>query len=144
MENTRTMQRPDGPPNWSDHHEGPVRKDISNARAAYEQGFVSQPKWVDHALNLRNRIVGLFGLATESPDGTAMMMNLPVVRETVDCYEVGLIDRHLTFTITTELASGRARLTTSIWFNHWAGRLYLVAVLIPHKIIVKQMLRGLQ
>ncbi len=140
----KEMRRPDRPADWGDCHQGRVCGDIPTARAAFEQGFARQPKWVGLALKLRNRLVAWFGLTTESPDGKAMMLHLPVVRESPECYEVGLIDRHLTFTITSELAEGQIRLTTSIWFNHWAGRIYLLVVLIPHKIIVKQMLRGLQ
>lgn len=37
-----------------------------------------------------------------------------------------------------------ARLTTSIWFDHWAGRVYPALVLIPHMIIVRHTMRGLR
>ncbi|MCF6234083.1 MAG: DUF2867 domain-containing protein [Rhodobacteraceae bacterium] len=141
---TARMIRPDRPADWSDGHQGPVRPDISTAREAFEQGFLNLPGWVGFALNLRNRIVGLFGLTTTGPDGQEMMLNLPVIGETSDRYEVGLIDRHLTFTITTELTDQRLKMTTSIWYNHWVGRAYLALVLIPHKIIVRLALRGVK
>lgn len=138
------MSRPDRPADWSDCHQGPVRRDISTAREAFEQGFINLPGWVGFALDLRNRIVGLFGLTTEAPDGQEMMLNLPVIGETPACYEVGLIDRHLTFTITAELTDQRLKMTTSIWYNHWLGRVYLVLVLIPHKIIVRLAIGGVK
>ncbi len=92
-------------------------------------------------MRLRNRIVGLFGLTT--PTMGKGMMDLPVAVETAQAYELGLIDRHLTFTLETLHQGSAATLTTRIWFNHWTGRLYLAMVLIPHKIIVKLALRRL-
>jgi hypothetical protein len=71
------------------------------------------------------------------------MADLPVVEETPKRYELGLIDRHLTFTIETELGGDTAHVTTNIWYNHWAGRLYLAVVLIPHKLILRGALRRL-
>ena len=138
------MSRPDRSADWRDSHQGPVRRDITTAREAFELGFLNLPGWVGFALNLRNRIVGMFGLTTTGPDGQEMMLNLPVIGETPDRYEVGLIDRHLTFTITAELTDQWLKMTTSIWYNHWIGRMYLALVLIPHKIIVRLAIRGVK
>lgn len=99
------------------------------------------PPWVHGAMKMRNRIVGLFGLTT--PTMGQGMLDLPTVSETAQAYELGLIDRHLTFTLETRHQGDTAALTTRIWFNHWTGRLYLAVVLIPHKIIVKLSLRRL-
>ncbi|WP_417524946.1 DUF2867 domain-containing protein [Marinovum sp.] len=142
-----TFARPIRPPDWQDSHAGPVAPRIETARQAYEEGFLRLPGWVSTAMRLRNRAMARFGLRTESSaggSGKAMMLSLPVLSETAERYEVGLPDRHLTFTILTERTAAGARLTTSIWFNHWAGRVYLAAVLLPHKIIVKRALRGLR
>lgn len=137
--------RPDGPADWQDSHTGPVSPRIATARQAYEEGFLRLPGWVSTAMRLRNRAMARFGLRTEGKgEGQAMMLSLPVLHETPERFEVGLPDRHLTFTILTEKTADSARLTTSIWFNHWAGRVYLAAVLVPHKIIVKRALRGLK
>lgn len=140
-----SFTRPDRPPDWQDSHAGPVSPRIETARQAYEEGFLRLPGWVSTAMRLRNRAMARFGLRTEGQGGDrAMMLSLPVLRETPEAYEVGLPDRHLTFTILTERTAQQASLTTSIWFNHWAGRLYLAAVLLPHKIIVKRAIRGLE
>jgi len=128
-------------PDWHDRHSGPVRVDISTARAAYEAGLAKMPGWAEHALAMRNRIVSVFGL--QGGEGDGLMTQLPVRSETAEAYECGLTDKHLTFTILTELKAGKVSMTTSIWFNHWAGRAYLAAVLIPHKIIVKQCINRL-
>lgn len=135
------LKRPLRPPDWSDTHSAPLRADLITARAAYEVALGQMPPWVHGAMKIRNRIVGLFGLATPTMEGG--MANLPVVSETEDAYELGLIDRHLTFTLHTIRDGNVATLTTRIWFNHWTGRLYLAVVLIPHKIIVRRALRRL-
>ncbi|MGX9356360.1 DUF2867 domain-containing protein [Roseobacteraceae bacterium S113] len=136
------MQRPARSPDWQDHHDGPVRAEITSARMAFELGFASLPGWVDRALALRDRLVSPLGLTTVT-DGALSMTTLPVLEDTPEHYEVGLEDKHLTFTLHTSLAPNRARVTTNIWFNHWIGRAYLTAVLIPHKIILRHSLKGL-
>ena len=135
------LKRPLRPPDWSDTHAAPLRAELTTARAAYEAALGQMPPWVHGAIKMRNWVVGRFGLVTPTMDQG--MADLPVVSETDDVFELGLIDRHLTFTLQTIRDGGSARLTTRIWFNHWTGRLYLAVVLIPHKIIVKLSLRRL-
>ena len=101
----------------------------------------TMPPIVERLMDLRNAVVGRFGLHT--PDMGQGMADLPLVSETPERYELGLEDRHLTFTLETERASDDVGLTTRIWFNHWTGRAYLAAVLIPHKLIVRAALRRL-
>jgi hypothetical protein len=132
---------PDRPHDWQDCHAGPLSHDYQTARQAYEAGFAALPGWVDIALNLRDRIVGRFGLTTVT-NGAMSMTTLPVLYEDPESYEVGLIDRHLTFTLRTQRQSGQVSITTRIWFNHWLGRAYLAVVLIPHKIIVRHAIRA--
>ncbi|QXT38924.1 DUF2867 domain-containing protein [Gymnodinialimonas ceratoperidinii] len=151
------LKRPLRPPDWSDAQTAPVRAGIPTARAAYEIALGQMPPWVNRAMKIRNGVVGRMGLKTpamapetaqrqlsdiDSPPEapTPGMLHLPVVRERDDLYELGLEDRHLTFTLETRLEAGRAAMTTRIWFNHWTGRLYLAVVLIPHKIIVRHAL----
>ena len=86
----------------------------------------------------------LFGLKTKVEGRQEeLMLALPVLHETPESYEVGLTDKHLTFTILTERSKTGTCLTTSIWFNHWTGRAYLALVYIPHKIIVRLAVRAL-
>ena len=138
------MERATYNPHWSDCHTGVIGGSPMTARDAYEQAFSTMPRWVDWAMAVRNGAVALFGLKTEGEDVSRdMMVQLPVVYESPDRYELGLVDRHLTFTLETKMQNGAVDVTTRIWFNHWAGRLYLAVVLIPHKIIVKQAIRRL-
>lgn len=138
-----SLTLPNEPPHWQDQHSGPLDPALLTARDAYMTGFSRMPAWAQFALDLRNRVVSLFGLKTEGPAGSGLMTSLPVIEDTVDRYRVGLADKHLTFTLLTERDDARVRITTSIWFNHWSGRLYLALVLVPHKLIVRQIIRRL-
>lgn len=138
-----TLVLPDTPPNWEDRHDGPIDQNVKTARDAYETGFNAMPRWATLALDLRNRVVRRFGLKTEGADGLALMTSLPVIAETPALYRVGLVDKHLTFTLLTERTPSRVSVTTSIWFNHWSGRIYLAIVWIPHKLILRHIIRSL-
>ncbi|MEJ6391868.1 DUF2867 domain-containing protein [Gymnodinialimonas sp. 2305UL16-5] len=135
------LKRPLRPPDWFDTHRGHVRPDLATARAAYEVALGQVPRWAHIALHARNWLVRRAGLKT--PDMGQGMADLPVVAETDSRYELGLEDRHLTFTIETRHTDGMAEVTTRIWFNHWTGRVYLALVLIPHKLILRSALRRL-
>ena len=136
------MERPVREEDWSDVHAGEVSSEITGARMAFETAFSRLPKWVDTALAARDFVVRRFGLTTVS-EGALSMTTLPVLQESQEVYEVGLQDRHLTFTLETELQGSHVSVTSRIWFNHWAGRLYLALVLIPHKLILRHAIRSL-
>lgn len=134
--------RPDRAPDWTDTHTGRVAPRIITARQAFEAGFTNMPRWVDGAVRMRNAVVRRFGLNT-GPDVSDPMTHLPVLQERPDVFETGLEDRHLTFSIETVLQNGQAAATTRIWFNHWSSRLYLAIVVVPHKIIMRHIMRSL-
>ncbi len=135
---------PDQAPDWADTHTGTLKDVGLTAHQAYDLAFSTMPKWVDVAMAVRNRIVRIFGLQTEGEDtNRPLMTSLPILQDNPNVYEVGLIDKHLTFTLRTQRSGDYISLTTSIWYQHWLGRVYLAIVLIPHKIIVKQTLKRL-
>lgn len=137
------LLRPAGKADWSDCHCGTMAESLP-ARLAYERAFGRLPHWIGVAMAIRNAVVRPLGLRTDAPDrARSGMLQLPVLEETPHSYEVGLADRHLTFTLQTETHERKVCLTTRIWFNHWLGRLYLLVVLLPHKVIVRQAIRGL-
>ena len=88
------------------------------------------------AVRARDAVVGRLGLATVS-DGDLRLDTLPVLQDTPDCFEVGMADKHLTFTLQTDLTGRHIAVTTRIWFNNWSGRVYLLGVWVPHKLIVR-------
>jgi hypothetical protein len=101
------------------------------------------PRWAGAALVLRDLVVRPLGLKTAAGQRGEGMLGLPVITEQRGVYELGMEDRHLSFTIRTELAEGVAHVRTSIWFNHMLGRAYLAVVWLPHKLILRHILRHL-
>lgn len=142
---------PERPNDWADCHSGSVAPQDLPARAAFMRSLKAAPGWMKPALAVRNMIVAPFGLTTEpdgpkgdSPDGPAAFLGqMPVLVDRPDLYETGLTDRHLTFTIQVRMAGGQAHISTRIWFHHWLGRVYLMAVLPAHKLILERMVKTL-
>lgn len=134
------QSRPDRDADWQDTHRGPVASSIATARQAFEAGFRNMPNWVDTAMTVRNAVVQRFGLTTGDEDA---LRSMPVLQDTDTVFETGLEDKHLTFSIETALQNGQVAATTRIWFNHWSGRFYLAIVMIPHKIIMRHIVRSL-
>lgn len=139
---------PDRPADWSDRVIGPLADATLTARAACLYALARPPRWIGPAMALRNAVVAPLGLKTGSPDGGGdLLSSLPVARDTPDCFETGLIDRHLTFSVLAEITSraetARIALTTRIWFNSLFGRIYLLAVLPGHKLVMRHFIRVL-
>lgn len=136
------LARPSRDPDWSDVHTGPVSASYMSAREAFDAGFANMPGWATHALSLRDKVVGRLGLTTVT-EGETRMTSLPVLVDTPQVFETGLEDKHLTFTLETRLEGDSVSAKTRIWFNHWSGQLYLRAVLIPHRLIMRHIIRSL-
>ena len=133
------------PPDWSDVHSAPLCADLKIIRAAFDATLNSLPPWVQGAMNLRSRIIDVFGLRVPAMDPTAGggMLDRPLICDPSQAYGLDLMDRHFSFTLEPRHHGGAASLQTRIWSNHWTGRLSLAVVLIPQKIIVKRFLRTL-
>lgn len=135
---------PDAPPDWFDVHSGPVANPDWTARQAWEYAERHMPLWALAAMGVRNLVVWPLGLhAGRGQTKGIALSRLPVFEERADAFETGLIDRHLTFTLRTEVKDSQATITTRIWFNHWLGRVYLGVVWIGHKLILRHALRSL-
>lgn len=133
---------PDRPEDWSDAYQGLMVPPCETARGALMRGLQTMPTWAETLMRLRNRLARMVGLHG-GQDGASMLARMPVLSESIDRFETGVSDRHLTFTILVELRGPEARLTTRIWFNHWLGRVYLWAILPFHKAILRHMIRSL-
>ena len=141
-----TLNLPPTPPDWSDHQSGPVAPPLAPARAVFRRALTHGPRWLGAAMALRNLVVRPFGLVTRVDDATGpagFLDSLPVIEDSNDRFETGLTDRHLTFTLVTEIRDGQVHVSTRIWFHHALGRLYLALVWPAHELILRAMLRGL-
>ena len=65
-----TLNLPPTPPDWSDHHSGPVAPPLAPARAVFRRALTHGPRWLGAAMALRNLVVRPFGLVTRVDDTT--------------------------------------------------------------------------
>jgi hypothetical protein len=107
--------------------------------------------WISTLMNLRDRIVSLFGLKTakdlrreRSPDRLGMFK---VFSRTENELLVGEDDRHLDFRISVLCSrsgeTSQVCLVTVVKTKNIVGRLYLFPVKYVHRIVVRSMLRRL-
>ena len=125
--------------------------------------FKSGPKWVEKLFDLRNKLVGIFGLKTPGKSGTPK--NIPEhfkceIGDQLGLFKVfdksdneiilGEDDKHLDFRVSLFIKNNLEDKTTksliistTVKFNNWFGRLYFLPVRPFHQIIVPVMLKGI-
>ncbi len=120
--------------------------------------FLASPEWVSALLQLRNKVVGIFGLKTGSnkSDKQRLIANFKFeIGERLALFKIfdknqnevifGENDKHLDFRVSLFLDKQKNTLTVStlVKFNNWMGRLYFIPVLPFHKIIVPVIVKGM-
>jgi hypothetical protein len=118
---------------FADAYRVPVPPGL-DAMAATRLAFARGPGRVRALMDVRNRLVGAFGLKAASSRG------FPVVSESPDRVVLGFDDRHLDFRIVVALAGGFATLTTAVRWHNLFGRAYLAVVMPFHRVIAARML----
>ena len=116
-----------------------------SAIAATRCLFDRSPVWITHLLNLRNRIVKVFGLVHETPEMAVTESTIgmfPVVTQSHDNVVLGFDDKHLDFRIVVNIrrAEGLILLTTLVKPHNIWGRIYLAIVMPFHRLIVPSLL----
>ncbi len=117
----------------------------------------SAPRWAEHLMWLRDRIVSLIGLRTSHTDVPVRKSNVRfqpgdmagmfrVFARTDDEVLLGGNDRHLDFRasmlVQRDAARTSAVLTTVVHFNNGLGRAYFFVVRPFHRLIVTSLLRN--
>lgn len=121
----------------------------------------STPAWIDAAMNLRNRVVALFGL--KSLGGLSEVNSFKTSAEYKPGDRVGIFtlisqsrtevllgdsDKHLDVVVSVhrqqsaESAQAVVTVTTVVKVHNWLGRLYMIPVRPAHRIIAKAMVRA--
>lgn len=101
---------------------------------------LSMPGWARTLLALRNRLVRPLGLKSEvSGEGNGAIF--PVTYEDPNELILGTDDSHLNFRICLHRAGGRIHMGTWVHRNNLLGRLYLIAVMPFHVLIVRDGMR---
>lgn len=119
-----------------------------DARGAAMRIFSESPRWVQALLDLRNRIVGPFGLKTSGEEDAragGMIGLFPVLSETPERLVAGFNDHHLDFRVIVDVVpagGGRDVTTTTLVLTHNRfGRAYLAAIMPFHRMIAKSLLK---
>lgn len=123
----------------------------------------SGPKWVDHLLNIRDKIVGLFGLKTikQIADNKKQVDNAKYnIGEQLGMFKLfdksesefilGEDDKHLNFRVSlllepigSEIDKKRLSITTTVKYNNIFGRIYFLPVKPIHRLIVRTTLKDI-
>ncbi|MBB4196548.1 hypothetical protein CCR94_15395 [Rhodoblastus sphagnicola] len=115
---------------FADCYEIAVAPDL-DAPEAVRRIFANPPRWAAMLMDLRDALVGPFGLKPAPSTG------FPVISERPDEVVLGFDDTHLDFRIVARVAGGRATLTTLVRRHNIWGRLYLAAVTPFHRRIAR-------
>ena len=101
------------------------------------------PKWVKCLMNIRDSIVGIFGLKTSKEIQKEQTVNFPIIAKSENEIVSGANDKHLNYRVSVlvDRENSFIYLTTLVHFNNFGGRLYFLPVKPFHKIIVKSMLK---
>ena len=113
--------------------------------------FAHSPKWVDGLLQLRNNIVGLFGLDTYKNSPEISTNNLKIGSKTgifriyaISDNEIiaGEDDKHLDFRVSILKQNEKVIISTLVHYNNNFGKAYMSLIMPFHKIVVKAMLKN--
>ena len=148
---------PEGWATWIDAWEAPLsRRDLS-AADLFGATMGRQPRWLDAALRLRDRIGRLFGIRSVGAfagDGPAITSSSVGVGDRLGIFTVlavgddellvGEDDVHLDYRLAfhRDLAGGRFVVAMALRTHNLIGRLYMVPVAPVHRHLVRNMLRG--
>lgn len=126
-----------------------VNEEALDASTAANRMFGRMPWCIRALMTMRNRLVAPIGLKTSRDKAITTSRRIgffPIVTETPERVVLGLDDKHLDFRIAIDVANleGARRqitATTLVRSHNLLGRLYLVAVLPFHGMIVPAMLK---
>jgi hypothetical protein len=122
----------------------------TNIKDVLNRMFHESPAMIRILLDIRNKIVGLFGLKTDAPKSFDAYTIKPKDRlgflEIEDLSDffaaVRGDDSHLNFRVELEIKNQQLICKTQVQFNNLLGKVYFYSILPFHKIIVPMMLKS--
>ncbi len=101
------------------------------------------PGWVNWLINIRNSIVGIFGLKSTKEVREGQTTYFAVIEQNENEIVMGENDKHLGFRVSVlvDRADSFIYVTTLVHFNNFWGKVYFLPVKPFHKIILKSLLR---
>lgn len=122
----------------------------TNIKDVLNRMFHESPLVIRALLDVRNKIVGIFGLKTEAPKSFDAYKIKPKdrlgfleVEELTDLFAaVRGDDSHLNFRVELEIKNQQLSCKTQVQFNNLLGKVYFYSIMPFHKIIVPMMLKS--
>ena len=101
------------------------------------------PKWANCLMNIRDRVVGIFGLKTSKDAVEGQTIIFQIIEQNENEIVMGETDKHLDFktSVLIDRANSFIYLTTIVRFNNLFGKLYFMPVKPFHRIIVASSLK---
>ena len=141
------FEKPQRQPNFEDCFSGENSFPEKSPKELAKIALASSPLWFQIMFSLRQKLAGLFGLLTETPEGkdpgVGFLLSLPIIQDDETAYEAGLADKHLDFTIRISKEDDQINLRTQVWFNNFWGKIYLKIVMPFHNLIVSHWVKSL-
>ena len=108
-----------------------------------QRQLMKMPGWVDFLMNIRNKIVRIFGLKTERNEEQNTYFKC--ISRNENEIVMGEDDKHLNFraSILTDRKNHYIYLTTAVHFNNALGKVYFFFIKPFHKIIMRSLLKRL-
>ncbi len=111
------------------------RLDVDGAAAR----AMALPGWAAWLLRLRNIVVKPFGLTPALPEGGTGQF--PMDQRNDNEVILGFDDSHLNFRISVLVDGSQAHMATWVHHNNTLGRVYLLAIMPFHKLIIRNAVR---
>lgn len=117
-----------------------IQKKTEEGAEEISRMVMQLPNWALVLLKLRNSIVKIFGLKTDSASSETFFT---LIEKNDSEVVMGELDKHLDFrlSIMKDTSANTVSLTTIVHFNNTWGRIYFFPVKPFHKIIVKALLK---
>jgi len=119
-----------------------------DARQAAQRMMGRSPRWVERLVDVRNALVGPFGLKTSGAGNAAprdVIGIFPVLNQTPGRLVAGFDDSHLDFRVVVDVSPAdegqQVTATTLVRTHNWFGSTYLAAILPFHRMVVRALLR---
>ncbi len=134
---------------YVDAYKVKLTNESQDASAIYRAIFNHPPKWVMVLMNIRNKIVGIFGLDTGAGSKVEEIEKLTIgdkhgVFRIFDIQTNEIIagedDSHLNFRVSVLKENGYLTLSTLVHYNSKFGKVYFFIVKPFHKVVVKVMM----
>lgn len=105
--------------------------------------FSTTPAWVARLLALRDRLVGLVGIATVAgtDEGRGPDAGFPLLDRAADELLVGVDDVHLSFRVSIRVRDDVVLVGTVVQVHNRLGRAYWAVVRWFHPVVVRSLLR---